>query len=183
MPTSTMIKCKLMTVSHKGECVVNETADRSVVLDKKVPDFKANATSGKDIVLSACRGYHVVIYFYPRDNTPGCTAESQDFRDLYAQFKTEKTCIFGISKDSLTSHENFKAKYELPFELISDPDGKLCDLFDVIKMKNMYGRQVMGIERSTFLIDKNGVLREEWRKVKVNDHAQTVLEAVAALNE
>lgn len=160
---------------------MNEVAAPHVVIGEKVPDFKANATSGKDIMLSACKGFNVVLYFYPRDNTPGCTTESQDFRDLYDQFKESKTCIFGISKDSLKSHEGFKAKYDMPFELISDPEGTLCELFDVIKMKNMYGRQILGIERSTFLIDKQGILREAWRKVKVRGHAQEVLDAVKEL--
>ena len=160
---------------------MNEVATPKVAIGEKVPDFKANATSGKDFMLSACKGFNVILYFYPRDNTPGCTAESQDFRDLYEQFRDTKTCIFGISKDSLKSHENFKAKYDMPFELISDTEGTLCDLFDVIKMKNMYGRKIMGIERSTFLIDKKGKLRQQWRKVKVSGHAQAVLDAVKEL--
>jgi peroxiredoxin Q/BCP len=147
-----------------------------------VPDFTAQATSQKDVVLSACQGYNVVLYFYPKDATPGCTQESQDFRDLYEAFKDEKTCIFGISRDTLASHENFKAKHDFPFELISDPDENLCQLFGVIKEKNMYGRIVMGIERSTFLIDQNGVLQKAWRGVRVNGHAEEVLEAIRGLN-
>ena len=122
-----------------------------------------------------------MLYFYPKDNTPGCTNESKDFRDLHRRFRRRNTRVFGISRDSLKSHENFKAKQELPFELISDPDEELCRLFDVIKEKNMYGRKVMGIERSTFLIDEKGVLRQEWRKVKVKGHAEEVLAAVAEL--
>jgi len=150
-------------------------------LGQQVPDFKAPATNNKDVLLSACQGYSVILYFYPKDATPGCTKESEQFRDLYDQFKNKKCCIFGISRDSLASHEKFKAKLELPFELISDSDESLCQLFDVIKEKNMYGRKVMGIERSTFLIDAEGVLRNEWRKVKVPGHAEQVLEAVEAL--
>ncbi len=155
----------------------------TISVGQSVPDFSAQATSNKDIVLSACLGYNVVLYFYPRDNTPGCTTEGQDFRDLYAEFKEQKTCIFGVSKDSLDSHEGFKEKYEFPFELIADTDEKLCKLFDVIKMKNMYGREVLGVERSTFLINKKGVLHKEWRKVRVNGHARDVLDAVNMLND
>lgn len=151
-------------------------------LGQAVPDFTAQATSAKDVVLSALQGYHVVLYFYPKDATPGCTQESQDFRDLYESFKGEKTCIFGISRDTLASHEKFKAKHDFPFELISDPDETLCTLFDVIKEKNMYGKMVMGIERSTFLIDQDGILQKAWRGVRVKGHAQDVLEAVQNLN-
>jgi peroxiredoxin Q/BCP len=147
-----------------------------------IPDFHLQATSNKDVVLSALKGWHVVLYFYPKDMTPGCTLESQNFRDALPTFSAEKTIILGISRDSLSSHEKFKTKECLPFELISDADEKLCQLFDVIKMKNMYGKQVQGIERSTFLIDKNGMLQKEWRKVKVDNHVQEVLDAVKALN-
>lgn len=153
----------------------------SVEMDKPVPDFHAQATSKKDVKLKACRGYNVVLYFYPKDDTPGCTLEGKDFKDLYQAFKEAKTCIFGVSRDSLESHERFKQKCGLPFELISDPQEILCDLFDVIQLKNMYGRELLGVERSTFLIDANGVLRKEWRKVKVENHAQEVLEAVRNL--
>lgn len=153
----------------------------SVEMDKPVPDFQAQATSKKDIKLEACRGYNVVLYFYPKDDTPGCTLEGKDFKDLYQAFKKAKTCIFGVSRDSLESHERFKQKCGLPFELISDPQETLCDLFDVIQLKNMYGRELLGVERSTFLIDANGVLRKEWRKVKVENHAQEVLEAARNL--
>ena len=127
-------------------------------------------------------GKNVVLYFYPKDNTPGCTQEGEDFRDLYKEFKKLKTEIYGISRDSLKSHEGFKTKYKYPFELISDPDEKLCNLFDVIKEKNMYGKKYMGIERSTFLINKDGKLSAEWRKVKVNGHAIEVLEAVKKIS-
>ena len=152
-----------------------------VQLNEQVPDFTAQATGGQTIQLSALRGRPVVLYFYPKDNTPGCTREAEDFRDHHAKFRRRKAVILGVSRDSLKSHENFKAKYELPFELISDPDEALCRLFGVIKRKNLYGKQVRGIERSTFLIDGDGVLRREWRGVKVPGHVEEVLEALKAL--
>lgn len=148
---------------------------------EKVPDFTLPATSDNTLSLKDFKGSHLVIYFYPRDNTPGCTREGQDFRDSYEEFRKARAEILGVSRDSLKSHENFKAKQQFPFELLSDPDEKLCRQFDVIKEKNMYGRQVMGIERSTFLIDKNGILRQEWRKVRVPGHVEEVLEAVRTL--
>jgi peroxiredoxin Q/BCP len=151
-----------------------------VTLDKKVPDFAAPSTGGT-FKLSAERGHPVVLYFYPKDSTPGCTMEGAQFRDLHKQFAKVGAVIVGVSRDSLKSHENFKAKMAFPFELVSDPDENLCSEFDVIKMKNMYGRQVRGIERSTFLIGPNGTLIAEWRKVKVPGHAAAVLEAVKAL--
>lgn len=152
------------------------------MLNQPVNNFTALATSEQTIQLSDLAGQHVVLYFYPKDSTPGCTTESQDFRDLQQQFSAANTVIFGISRDSLRSHENFKAKQELPFELISDPDELLCKQFDVIKEKNMFGKKHLGIERSTFLIDQTGVLRAEWRKVKVPGHAAEVLAAAQALN-
>ena len=150
-------------------------------LGKPVADFTLPATGGKDINLSDFRGKNVVIYFYPKDSTPGCTTEGQDFRDLHTKFRRQQTVIFGVSRDSLKSHEKFKEKQQFPFELISDPDETLCRQFDVIKEKNMYGRKVMGIERSTFLIDAEGILRREWRKVSVKGHVEEVLEAIKAL--
>jgi len=153
----------------------------SVVLDQPVADFTAAATSDIEVSLSALKGSNVVIYFYPKDSTPGCTTEGQDFRKLHEEFKALDTVIFGVSRDKIRSHENFKAKQEFPFELITDPEETLCQLFDVIKEKNMYGKKHMGIERSTFLIDKVGVLRQEWRKVKVKGHVEEVFEAVKAL--
>jgi thioredoxin-dependent peroxiredoxin len=152
-----------------------------VSLDLPVPDFSAQATSGQTVDSSALRGRNLVIYFYPKDSTPGCTTEGQNFRDLYAQFQALDTEIFGVSRDGLRAHENFKAKQSFPFELISDSDESLCGLFDVIKLKKLYGKEHMGIERSTFLIDKTGTLRHEWRKVKVAGHAEAVLDAVKAL--
>jgi peroxiredoxin Q/BCP len=151
------------------------------VIDQAVPDFTANATSDTEVKLSTLRGKNVVLYFYPKDSTPGCTTEGQDFRDLYEAFQALDTEIFGVSRDGIKSHENFKAKQSFPFELISDKDETLCQLFDVIKLKKMYGRESLGVERSTFLIDKEGILRQEWRKVKVKGHAAEVLQAVQAL--
>ena len=152
-----------------------------VSVGKNVPDFTLPATGEQDISLSDFKGSNVVIYFYPRDSTPGCTTEGQNFRDLINTFRRRKTVILGISRDSIKSHENFKAKQEFPFELLSDADEKACKLFDVIKEKNMYGRKVLGIERSTFLIDGSGKLRREWRKVKVKGHVDEVLEAIKEL--
>ena len=150
-------------------------------MNRVVKDFTAQTTGDQTIRLKDLRGKNVVIYFYPKDSTPGCTTEGQDFRDRHAKFKRANTVIFGVSRDSLKSHENFKAKQSFPFELISDPDEKLCKQFDVIKEKKLYGKTFMGIERSTFLIDKDGKLRGEWRKVKVKGHADEVLEAAKAL--
>ena len=155
----------------------------NVVLDQAVPEFSAEATSESTIQLSDLKGSQIVLYFYPKDSTPGCTTEGQDFRDNYQAFCDANTKIFGISRDKMRSHENFKAKQQFPFELISDPDEELCKLFDVIKLKKMYGKEHLGVERSTFLIDEQGVLRQEWRKVKVKEHVAEVLEAAQALNK
>ncbi|HEY6896110.1 MAG TPA: peroxiredoxin [Rhodocyclaceae bacterium] len=151
------------------------------MVDTPVPDFTAAATGGESISLDALKGKKVVLYFYPKDSTPGCTTEAMQFRDQHDAFAKAGAVILGVSRDSLKSHENFKSKLGLPFELLSDPDEALCNLFGVIKMKNMYGKQVRGIERSTFLIDAKGVLRQEWRKVKADGHAGEVLEALRAL--
>ena len=148
---------------------------KNISLNDIVPDFEAAITGNKTIKLSDYRGKNVVLYFYPKDNTPGCTQESQDFRDNFKQITALNAVIFGISRDSVKSHDGFKCKQNLPFELISDYDETLCQLFDVLKMKNMYGKQVIGIERSTFLIDTKGVLIHEWRKVKVDGHFLDVL--------
>ena len=147
-------------------------------LNRVVADFTAEATGGKNIRLKDLRGKNVVLYFYPKDNTPGCTLEGQDFRDLHDKFKRQKTVILGVSKDSIASHERFRDKQGFPFDLLSDPDEKLCKKFDVIKEKSMYDKKYLGVERSTFLIDSAGKLRREWRKVKVKGHAQEVLDAV-----
>lgn len=154
----------------------------TVSLNKDLADFSAAMTGEKTFTLSKHEGKLIVLYFYPKDNTPGCTTESIAFRDLYPQFTAAGAEIFGISRDSIRSHENFKNKLELPFELISDPDEIICKQFDVIKMKNMYGKQVRGIERSTFLIDGNSKIVKEWRAVKVNGHVNDVLEFVNAFN-
>jgi len=153
-----------------------------VQFDKKVPMFKAEATGGQTFKLADARGSNLVLYFYPKDSTPGCTREGQDFRNSYQTFKRNNTLVVGVSRDSVASHEKFKAKQGFPFELLADPDETLCRLFDVIKEKNMYGKKVMGVERSTFLIDASGKLRREWRKVKVDGHVDAVLEAVRELN-
>lgn len=145
------------------------------------PDFTLPATGGHSVTLSALRGSKLVLYFYPKDNTPGCTNESKDFRDLHAHFAAADCKVFGISRDSLKSHDNFKTKLELPFELISDADETACVAFDVMKLKNMYGKQVRGVERSTFLIDAQGNIARAWRGVKVPGHAAEVLAAVQAL--
>jgi peroxiredoxin Q/BCP len=147
---------------------------------KKVDDFTVPSTGGT-FTLSAHRGHPVIVYFYPKDNTPGCTMEGEQFRDLYKKFGKLGAVVVGVSRDSLKSHQNFKAKMQFPFELLADVEEKLCTQFGVIKMKNMYGRQVRGIERSTFLIGPDGKLVTEWRKVKANGHAQEVLDAVKAL--
>jgi peroxiredoxin Q/BCP len=149
-------------------------------IGRKAPQFTLEGTGGS-WSLGDAAGHPVVIYFYPRDNTPGCTQEGEDFAAAHAQFKKAKALIFGISADSLASHGKFKQKMSFPFELLSDPDRTVCKLYDVIQEKSMYGKKYMGIERSTFLIDGEGVLRHAWRKVKVNGHAAEVLAAVKAL--
>lgn len=151
------------------------------MLNKSAPDFELPSTGGTTFRLSRSKGKFLVLYFYPKDNTPGCTNEGLQFRELHSQFVKLGCEIYGISRDSLKSHENFKAKMSFPFELLSDTEEIACKLFDVIKMKNMYGKKVRGIERSTFVIDARGVLRREWRGVKVPGHAQEVLEFVKTL--
>jgi peroxiredoxin Q/BCP len=153
----------------------------SVSVGQTVPDFSAAATGDQTVRLSEFRGRWVVLYFYPRDSTPGCTAEGQQFRDLYDRFAAANAVIFGVSRDSLRSHENFRAKHGFPFPLLADVDESLCHLFDVLKQKKLYGRESLGVERSTFLLDETGVLRREWRKVKAEGHAAEVLAAIEAL--
>ena len=148
---------------------------------KPVPDFSLPSTGGSTFRLSSARGKTVVLYFYPRDNTPGCTTEGADFRDSYPAFKRAGSEVLGISRDSLASHEHFKEKRKFPFELLADPEEAVCKQFGVIKMKSMYGKKVRGIERSTFVVDKDGVLAREWRGVKVPGHVQEVLNFVKAL--
>ena len=150
-------------------------------LNRVVGNFTADATGDKTISLKDLRGSNVVIYFYPKDSTPGCTTEGRDFSALHGKFKRAGTVILGVSRDSIASHEKFKAKQGFKFDLLSDPDEKLCKKFDVIHEKTLYGRKFMGVVRSTFLIDAEGKLRKEWRNVKVKGHAEAVLEAVKAL--
>ena len=152
-----------------------------IQIGRVVPRFKLPATGDKTIDLKTLRGKNVVLYFYPKDNTPGCTTEGCDFKSHHLKFKRRNTVILGISRDSIASHEKFKEKFNFPFDLLSDADEKACQLFDVIKEKNMYGRKVIGIERSTFLIDGNGKLQNEGRRVKVKGHVEVVLDAVQAL--
>jgi peroxiredoxin Q/BCP len=151
------------------------------MLDQPAPDLELPATGGKTFRLSGAKGSPLVLYFYPKDNTPGCTTEGQHFRDLYVEFQKLKCGIYGVSRDSIKSHENFKSKMKFPFDLLSDSEETACKLYGVIKMKNMYGRKVRGIERSTFAIDGRGVVRREWRGVKVPGHVQEVLEFVRTL--
>lgn len=151
------------------------------LLNKPLKDCCLPATGDQQICLSSFKGKHLVIYFYPKDNTPGCTQEGQDFRDMYADFQTAGAEILGVSRDSIRSHENFKAKYRFPFELLSDKNEVLCKQLDVIREKKLYGRVYMGVDRSTFLVDAKGVLRQVWRSVKVKGHAEEVLAAVKQL--
>lgn len=147
-------------------------------IGSKVKNFSAEMTGNKKFSLKEFIGKNIVLYFYPRDNTPGCTSESIDFKDNFKSFQKKNTLIFGISKDSLSSHEKFKEKFNFPFELISDPEEKVCKAFDVIKEKSMYGKKYLGIERSTFLVDSKGKLKKEWRKVKVKGHVEEVLNSI-----
>ena len=151
-------------------------------MNRVVADFVSDATGDKTVRLKDLRGKNIVLYFYPKDSTPGCTTEGQDFRDLHAKFNRQKTVILGVSRDSIASHERFKAKHSFPFDLLSDPNEKLCRQFDVIREKTLYGRKFMGVVRSSFLIDVDGKFRQEWRGVKVKGHAAEVLESVIMLN-
>ena len=155
--------------------------DRKIMPENNTIDFSLPATSGAIFTAASALGKNLVVFFYPKDDTPGCTTEAVQFRDLYTQFQQADCVIVGISRDSMKSHENFKKKFSLPFELLSDEDEKVCRQFDVIKEKNMYGKQVLGIERSTFVFDKTGTLRQEWRKLKADGHAQEVLDFISTL--
>jgi peroxiredoxin Q/BCP len=159
----------------------NIVVETPVALDEIVPDFSAPMTSDKTFRMSDYHGKTVVLYFYPKDNTPGCTTEGIRFRELYPEFQKANTEIFGLSRDSLRSHEGFRSKLEMPFELISDPDETVCNLFDVMKIKNMYGKKVRGVDRSTFVIDGSRKLVKEWRGVKVPGHVDEVLEFAKAM--
>jgi len=159
---------------------MNDASQGATLVGRQVPDFSAASTAG-EFVLSRQAGRILVLYFYPKDNTPGCTTESRDFAAAHRAFEAAGAAVIGVSRDTIASHERFAQKFELPFVLISDPDEALCGLFGVMKMKNMYGKAVRGIERSTFLIDARGVVRREWRGVKVPGHVDEVLQAVQAL--
>lgn len=153
------------------------------MIGKLVPDLSLPATSGKTVRLRALEGRACVLYFYPKDNTPGCTTQGQNFRDLHAEFESLGCVVYGVSRDSLRSHEGFKSKMHFPFELVCDAEEKACSAFDVIRMKKLYGREVRGIERSTFVIDAQGIVRGQWRGVKVPGHVAEVLEFVRTLNK
>ena len=154
---------------------------KKAVVGKTVPDAEIKATGGKVRRLHDLKGKYTVLYFYPKDNTPGCTMEGQDCRDQHDRLRKLKTAVYGISRDSLASHEKFKTKYRFPFELISDEDEKLCKLFDVIREKSLYGRKYLGVDRSTFILDKDGVLRREFRGVKVKGHVDEIVEEIKKL--
>ena len=151
------------------------------LLGKKCPAFKAEATNDQIISNTSFEGKNFVIYFYPKDSTPGCTTEGQEFRDKIKLFKKMNTEILGVSRESIKSHEKFKSKENFPFELLSDPDEKVCKAFDVMKLKSMYGREYMGVDRSTFIIDASGKVKAEWRSVKVKGHVQEVLDKITKL--
>ncbi len=153
----------------------------STLVGLKVPDFEIASTGNRTFKLSAELGSALVLYFYPKDNTPGCTTEGQEFRDLHGEFVRRNCAVYGVSRDSMKSHEGFKSKMSFPFELLSDPDEKICNLFGVMNMKNMYGKKVWGVVRSTFVIDPEGVVRREWRGLRVPGHAREVLEFVKSL--
>ncbi|MGB9428758.1 MAG: peroxiredoxin [Gammaproteobacteria bacterium] len=153
-----------------------------IAVNKKVPDFELPATGDKSVKFSRLKGTNVVLYFYPKDNTSGCSMEAEDFRDHQAKFMKFNTVILGVSRDSLKSHQNFREKYRLKFDLLADEQEKVCGLFDVIREKSLYGRKYLGIERSTFLIDAKGVLRKEWRKVSIKGHVDEVLSAAKSLD-
>jgi peroxiredoxin Q/BCP len=154
----------------------------SITLNQLVPDFQGQATSDLIFSMEQMRGYPVVLFFYPKDNTPGCTLEALAFREHYEAFQAKQVVLVGISRDTIKAHENFKKKFALPFELISDTDEKICTLFDVIKNKKMYGKEVRSIERSTFLIDAQGILRYLWRGIKVEGHVKQILDAVQGIS-
>lgn len=155
----------------------------AVVVNKPLPEFEAIATGGTQVSNSSHLGQVMVLFFYPKDNTPGCTTEAMQFRDKYKDFAKLGTVVFGVSRDNMTSHDNFKAKLELPFELIADTEEKMCHMFGVVKNKIMYGKKVKGIERSTFLVNADGILVQEWRGLKVPGHVDEVLKAVKALKK
>ncbi len=180
MRGSTGARTAVNGLCYRRSILLQKANNVSVTLGKKVGDFSAVAT-GQPFSLASQAGKVVVLYFYPKDNTPGCTTEGADFRDAMAGFTQANSLVFGVSRDSLKSHENFKAKMAFPFELIADPDEAVCEQFGVMKMKSMYGKQVRGIERSTFVIGADGTLLREWRGVKVPGHVAEVLSFVESL--
>jgi peroxiredoxin Q/BCP len=155
----------------------------AVVVNKPLPEFESMATGGLKVSNQTHLGQTIVLYFYPKDNTPGCTTEAMQFRDKYKDFVKAGAEVFGVSRDNMTSHDSFKAKLELPFELVADTEEKMCHMFGVVKNKIMYGKKVKGIERSTFLVGPDGVLKQEWRGLKVPGHVEDVLKAVKALKK
>jgi thioredoxin-dependent peroxiredoxin len=171
-----------MCIEETSAILPNPQSPTSIIQSPMttIPDFEIPATGNQRFSSAAFKGHRYVIYFYPKDDTPGCTIEGADFRDLHKEFAKEKVMVFGISRDSLKSHEKFKAKMSFPFDLLSDEDEKVCNLFSVMKEKNMYGKKVWGVERSTFIMGKNGEIEREWRGVKVDGHAAEVLAAVKA---
>ena len=173
---------KISEINNKGDIMSNKSSVNLSVLNQEVPDLSLSATGGALVNLKKLKGKTLVVYFYPKDDTPGCTQEGADFTQLDKKFQKLGAKIFGVSKDSLLSHEKFKSKQKYSFDLISDPEGKLCTAFKVLKEKSMFGKKYYGIERSTFVISKAGKIKKEWRKVKVKDHAQEVLAFVKNLN-
>ena len=155
----------------------------AIVVNKSIPEFEANATSGIKVSNTSHLGHVLVLYFYPKDNTPGCTTEAMQFRDRYEDFVKAGATVFGVSRDNMRSHDEFKAKLELPFELIADTEEKMCHMCGVVKNKIMYGKKVKGIERSTFLVNPEGILVQEWRGLKVPGHVEEVLKAVKILKK
>jgi thioredoxin-dependent peroxiredoxin len=165
----------------KKRASARRVAPTRAALGRKVADIRLAATGGRELRLKDLRGRKLVLYFYPRDNTPGCTLEGRQFAALAPQFERAGVTLLGVSRDSIASHDRFRAQHDLPFDLLSDPEERACQLFDVIREKKLYGRTVLGVERSTFLIDAEGTLRREWRRVKVEGHAREVLEAAQSL--
>lgn len=163
--------------------VTRDLRTMAIVVNKPIPEFESNATSGIKVSNTSHLGKTVILYFYPKDNTPGCTTEAMQFRDKYRDFVKAGATVFGVSRDNMKSHDEFKAKLELPFELIADTEEKMCHMFGVVKNKIMYGKKVKGIERSTFLIGPDGTLKEEWRGLKVPGHVDDVLKAVKDLKK
>lgn len=178
---TTVKKTKKKTVAKKSSTKTPSAATSHSLIGKHAPSLTLHSTDGQSVSLASLKGKNVVLYFYPKDSTPGCTIEGRDFRDRHALFQKLNTVVLGVSRDSLASHQRFRDKEQFNFHLLSDSEERACQAFDVIKMKNMYGKMVRGIERSTFLINQQGIIQQEWRKVKVDGHADAVLSAVKSL--